>query len=62
MLLATSSFWQGVDVVGEALSLASLCEHCVTLDESRGALPDDARSQAYEAVYQGYREQVRQLQ
>ncbi|MCW2294975.1 xylulokinase/toxin CptA [Pseudomonas sp. BIGb0408] len=47
---------------GEALSLDSLCERCVTLDETRGAQPDALRSRAYEGVYQRYRELVRQLQ
>lgn len=47
---------------GQAVSLQSLCDTCVTLDEQRGAQPDAQRSQAYEAVYQRYREQVRQLQ
>lgn len=47
---------------GEALSLAALCERCVSLDDSRGAEPDELRSRAYEGVYQRYREQVRALQ
>ncbi|TBU75621.1 xylulokinase [Pseudomonas daroniae] len=47
---------------GQAVSLQSLCDTCVTLDEQRGAQPDAQRSQAYEVVYQRYREQVRQLQ
>ncbi len=34
MLLATSSFWQGVDVVGEALS-------CVIIDKLPFASPGD---------------------
>ena len=34
MLLATSSFWQGVDVVGEALS-------CVVIDKLPFAVPSD---------------------
>jgi len=46
----------------EALSLQSLCERCVSLDDARSAEPDELRSRAYEGVYQRYREQVRALQ
>ncbi|TBU86856.1 xylulokinase [Phytopseudomonas dryadis] len=59
---AIQAAWCVAHERGQALSLASLCDTCVSLDEQRVTQPDAQRSSAYEAVYQRYREQVRQLQ
>ena len=47
---------------GQPVDLQTLCDACVTLEPRHAAEPNTAHHQAYDAVYQRYREQVQRLQ